>query len=253
MYLMPEEIMMAKEKKVSMLQKINYIFDKKQKRDLVILGILILIGGLFETLGVSMVVPVVAVIVQPEQIWNFLDKYQVLGDMVRALHLDSDTALIITLLITLIAIFIIKNIFMTYLTYKQSKFIAYNRNEMISRVMREFLNRPYEHYLGADIPTVFRITDSDIPNVFALMLAVLSMTTEVVVSVCLLIVLLYVNWAMTLMIIVVFLLMTLINSKVLKPKLNNIGQDNLKMQSRIAKWRLEAIYGLSSAPTLPLE
>ncbi|MCR4901976.1 MAG: ATP-binding cassette domain-containing protein [Butyrivibrio sp.] len=237
-------------KKVSMLRKINYIFDKKQKRDLVLLGILILIGGLFETLGVSMVVPVVAVIVQPEQIWNFLDRYETLGNIVRFFHLDSDTALIITLLIALIVIFIVKNLFMTYLTYKQSRFIAYNRNEMISRVMREFLNRPYEHYLGADIPTVFRITDSDIPNVFALMLALLSMTTEIVVSICLLVVLLCVNWAMTLMIIVVFLLMTLISSKVLKPRLNDIGQQNLKMQSRIAKWRLEAIYGLKDVKVL---
>ena len=241
---------MASEKNVNMLQKINYIFDRKQKRDLILLGVLILIGGLFETLGVSMVVPVVAVIVQPEQIWNFLDKYEVLGNIVRILHLDSDTALIISLLIALILIFIIKNLFMTYLTYKQSRFIAYNRNEMISRVMREFLNRPYEHYLGADIPTVFRITDSDIPNVFALMLALLSMTTEIVVSACLLIVLLCVNWAMTLMIIVVFLFMTLINSKVLKPRLNTIGQENLKMQSRIAKWRLEAIYGLKDVKVL---
>ncbi len=237
-------------KKVSIFRKINYIFDKKQKKDLVVLGILILLGGLFETLGVSLLVPVVTLIVEPQRIQTYIDKYVFLKVITTALHLDTNNSLIIAMLISLIFVFVIKNLFMTYLTYRQSHFIAYNRNEMISRVMREFLNRPYEHYLGADIPTVFRITDSDIPNVFNLMLALLSMATEIVVTACLLLVLLYVNWAMTLMIIIVVLLMTLLNSKVLKPRLNDIGQRNLKMQSRISKWRLEAIYGLKDVKVL---
>ena len=55
-------------KKVSIFRKINYIFDKKQKKDLVVLGILILLGGLFETLGVSLLVPVVTLIVEPQRI-----------------------------------------------------------------------------------------------------------------------------------------------------------------------------------------
>jgi hypothetical protein len=37
-------------KKVSIFAKINYIFDKKQKGQLVVLAVLILIGGVFETL-----------------------------------------------------------------------------------------------------------------------------------------------------------------------------------------------------------
>ena len=69
----------------------------------------------------------------------------------------------------------------------------------------EFLNRPYEDYLGADIPTVFRITDSDIPRVFSLVLALLSLLTELVVSTFLGVVLMLVNWQMTLLMIVVLL------------------------------------------------
>ena len=54
--------------KVSLLTKINYIFDKKQKGQLVLLAVLILIGGVFETLGVSMILPVVSVILSPESL-----------------------------------------------------------------------------------------------------------------------------------------------------------------------------------------
>ena len=121
---------------------------------------------------------------------------------------------------------------------------------MISRVMREFLNRPYEDYLGADIPTVFRITDSDIPRVFSLVLALLSLSTELVVSTFLGVVLIFVNWQMTLLMVVVLLIMTFISVKGLKPKLNDIGRRNQETQSRIARWRLQAIYGLKDVKVL---
>ena len=52
-------------KKVTMMQKIGYLFDRKQKGQLVGLAVLILIGGVLETLGVSMMLPVVNVIMDP--------------------------------------------------------------------------------------------------------------------------------------------------------------------------------------------
>lgn len=47
------------EKKVTLLQKVSYLFDRKQKRQIAGLALLILIGGLLETVGVSMLLPVV--------------------------------------------------------------------------------------------------------------------------------------------------------------------------------------------------
>jgi ABC-type multidrug transport system fused ATPase/permease subunit len=125
---------------------------------------------------------------------------------------------------------------------------------MISRVMREFLNRPYEDYLGADIPTVFRLTDSDIPNAFQLILVLIQMTTEIVVAVSICIVLLV--WVSPLISIgcgVLFLGMTLMITRVLKPRLNEIGRKNQAIQSRIAKWRIQSIYGLKDVKVLHRE
>ena len=48
--------------KVNMFKKIGYIFDKNQKKQLVVLGIMIFIGGILETLGVSAMIPVVTAI-----------------------------------------------------------------------------------------------------------------------------------------------------------------------------------------------
>ncbi|MBR4669431.1 MAG: ABC transporter ATP-binding protein [Butyrivibrio sp.] len=239
-------------KKVSLFKKLSYIFDKKQKGQLLILAVLIVIGGLLETGGVGMLLPVMGVITKPESVYEKIAKFDFLQRIVDTLNLGYENRgnMIKILIITLIVFFVVKNLYLLFLIYKQNTFITRARNDMISRVMREFLNRPYEDYLGADIPTVFRITDSDIPKTFTLMLSILSLATEVVVTVCLSIVVLAINWQMTVLMTIVFLIVTLIITKVLKPRLNKIGRENQETQSRIAKWRIQAIYGLKDVKVL---
>lgn len=236
-------------KKVSMLQKISYMFDKRQKRQMAGLAVLILIGGVLETMSVSMMLPVVQVIMDPDSLMT--NAY--VSGIVKMLHIDSGRQLIILMLGALIVLFVIKNAYLLFQTYVQNTFVTRNRNRMISRVMREFLNRPYEEYLGADIPTVFRLTDSDIPNAFELILVMIQMLTEVVVTVFICCALVIVSPAMCLFIVVIFLGMTIMITKVLKPRLNAIGRRNQSIQSRIAKWRIQSIYGLKDVKVLHRE
>ena len=240
-------------KQPGLLQKINQIFDKKQKHQLVLLGIMIFIGGFLETLGVSTMIPVVTVLLTPEKVQEYIDKYDFLNRICEALHITSVNQVAVSLLLLLMAVYVIKNVYLLFLVYRQNTFITQNRNNMISRVMAEFLNRPYEQYLGADIPTVFRITDSDIPQTFSLMLALLSLASEVVVSCLIFLVLLIQNVRMTLFVMLVFGVLTLVIVKVLKPRLNRIGARNQAIQSRIAKWRIQATYGLKDVKVLNRE
>ena len=238
-----------KEKKVTLLHKVGYLFDKKQKRQIAGLAVLILVGGLLETLGVSLLVPVVQVIMDPEAVMD----NELVGRVAEMLRIQTSRQLIIFMMGSLIFLYVFKNAYLLFQTYVQNTFVTRNRNRMISRVMREFLNRPYEDYLGADIPTVFRLTDSDIPNAFQLILVMIQMVTEIVVSVSLCIVLVVVSPLMCLFIVVVFLGLTLIITKILKPRLNRIGHKNQEIQSRIAKWRIQSIYGLKDVKVLHRE
>lgn len=244
-------------KKITMLQKIGYLFDRKQKIQLIGLGIMIFVGGILEMLGISMMLPVVQAILEPEALENngIIQKIEsILQFNITGVMKDGETnRVIIILLVAMMILFVIKNLYLLVQTYVQNTFVTRNRNRMITRVMREFLNRPYEEYLGADIPTVFRLTDSDIPNAFQLILVLIQMITEVVVSAFLCLVLLIVSPMMTFFIVAVFLGMTLLLSRILKPRLNTIGKKNQAIQSRIAKWRIQSIYGLKDVKVLNRE
>lgn len=240
-------------KKITLLGKVRAIFDRKQKWQLVGLGIMIFIGGLLETLGVSAMIPVVQALLAPDELMGYIDRIPVVKNICDALSITTVKQVTMALLYGMMAIYVIKNLYILLLTYMQNTFITKNRNRMISRVMAEFLNRPYEKYLGADIPTVFRITDSDIPQTFSLILAMLQLASEAVVTCLIFLVLLLNDPRMTLFIIAVFGLLTLFIVKVFKPRLNRIGARNQAIQSRIAKWRIQATYGLKDVKVLNRE
>lgn len=231
------------------LKKLGYLFDKKQKIRIAILTVMIFIGGVLETLGVSALLPFVAVIMDAEAAMN--NSYVQI--LIKFVKIEDANTLSLVLLFLMMGVYVVKNLYLLFQVKEQTKFITYSKNQLISRVLREFLNRPYEFYLDADIPTVFRLTDSDIPNVFNMMMAVISLVSESVVFVCLSIVLITSDWKMTLFLVCVLGVVTLFLTKILKPRLAKLGKKNQEIQSRIAKWRIEAIYGIKDVKVLHRE
>lgn len=234
---------------MDIIKKLRYVLDRKQKIHICFLGVMIFIGGLLETLSVSAMLPVVWVIIDVQAAQNNQYFQWAMG----LLHVEDAHSLIIPLLVLLMVMYVAKGVFLLLLANEQSRFISYNRNKMISQVLREFLNRPYEFYLDADIPTVFRLTDSDIPNVFQILMSLISLLSEAVVFLLLGTVMLVTNWKLALFLVAVFGVITVIMLKLLRPRLNALGAKNMAIQSRIAKWRIQAIYGIKDVKVLHRE
>ena len=234
---------------MDIVKKLRYILDRKQKIHICFLGVMIFIGGIFETLSVSAILPVVWVIMDPVQAQE--NKYMKM--VMQFTGIEDVSRLVVPFLGLLIVTYVLKNAYLLLLANEQTRFIAFNRNKLISQVLREFLNRPYEFYLDADIPTVFRLTDSDIPNVFNILMSLISLVSESIVFVLLCAVLILTDWKLCLFLVVVFGVITLIMFKVLKPRLSALGAKNLSIQSRIAKWRIQAIYGIKDVKVLHRE
>ena len=234
---------------MDIFKKLNYILDKRQKINIVVLAVMIFIGGILETLSISAMLPVVWVIIDAESVQQ--NKYCQWA--MTFLQLHDMHEFIITLLALLMIMYLLKNAYLLWLTSEQNRFISGNRNKIISQVLREFLNRPYEFYLDADIPTVFRLTDSDIPNVFSILMALISLASETVVFVLICGVLVATDWRLVLFLVIISGIVTIVMFKVLKPRLNKLGTTNQAIQSRIAKWRIQAIYGIKDVKVLHRE
>lgn len=234
---------------LSIWKKLSCILNKKQQRKIVGLGVLILIGGLLEMLGVSMMLPLVTVIMDVDRMQH--NKYVQL--ICGWLHIESMNHFVVLLLIAVVLVFVLKNAYLLFLAYVQSKFVNSNQHRAGSYMLEEYLNRPYEFYLDADIPTIFRILDGDIPKVFQLLLSLIKLATELVVAVCLFILMVVIDFKMTMLMMVLLLIMTAIILKILKPKMNAIGKENQEIQSIAGRWRTKAVYGIKDVKVLHKE
>ena len=89
-------------------KKISYMLDKSQKRWAVVVLVCIFIGAMVETLGVSVIVPLVQAMLSPEVIRRALEA--------GVLHISTENItnheLILLLSIGVVIIYIIKNIYL---------------------------------------------------------------------------------------------------------------------------------------------
>lgn len=231
------------------VRKLFCILSKDQKRKVAGLGVLILIGAALETVGVGMILPLASAILDVDK----LAENEYVQIVCSILHLKDMRAFILLLLVAVIAVFFIKNIYLLILTYLQARFVNYSQFRTVSYMLSDYLNRPYEFYLNADIPTLFRTVDGDVPKVFQVLMSFIQLMTECVVAIFLCVFLLIIDPGMTIIIGVILLSMTFMIVKILKPRLNRMGMRSQSIQSQMGKWRLQSIYGIKDVKVLHKE
>ena len=233
----------------AIFKKLMHILNREQKKKMAGLGLMIFFGALLEMLGVGLIMPVVEGVMARDAL---LEKWYIrlLGNF---LPFDTANEWLLFMIAAIIAVFILKNAYLLLQTWAQARFVNKNQSKTISYMLEEYLNRPYEYYLNADIPTVFRTIDGDVPKVFTTLMEFIQLGTEGMVSLVLGLTLLITNPTMTLMLLVIAVGMTVIVIRVLKPTLNRLGRTSQKIQSQMGKWKLQSIYGIKDVKILNKE
>lgn len=222
------------------LKKMNKLLDTKQKRHMVVIIFLMLIGGILESLSISVVIPVISVLLDPASVeTNALLKW-----IYDGLQLTSVTQFTVIMMVALIFAFVLKNLFLFIQNVVQMRFVYTNQFATSRRMMINFMNRPYEYYLNADTSVIQRSITSDVNNMYALILNILQLTSEAVVFACLVAVLLVVDAKMIMMIAALLIVVLLIIKVILKPIMIKAGQENQDFYSGLFKWIEQSVMGI---------
>ena len=225
---------------VKIFKKMNLLLDGKQKRKMVLIIFLMLIGGVLESLSISVVIPVVSVLIDPQAIEN----NELLSAIYNGLGLSTVTQFTIIMMLALIGAFVLKNLFLFLQNVVQLKFVYTNQFATSRRMMINFMKRPYEYYLNADTAVIQRSITSDVNNMYGLILNVLQLISEIVVFVCLVAVLLVVDAKMIMVVAVLLVGVLALIKVVLKPILVKAGQQNQDYYSGLFKWIEQSVMGI---------
>ena len=124
-------------------QKINLLFTRSEIKKCLMLFFGLLLMGVFEVIGVSAIVPFIAVVVSPEIIFENVHLLQVYN----FLNFQNPTDFILFLGVFLISSILISNLYQALMLWFITHF-SQNQNHRLSvRLLESYLSRPYGFFL----------------------------------------------------------------------------------------------------------
>lgn len=223
-----------------MLKKINYVLDRRQKTNLVLLLVIILIGAFVELLGVSAVMPLINVAMEPAQIgrkWYLVLISQYTG-------ITDANQMIVFLAVVLIVIYILKNIYVTVMYSLQYRFIFNNQQRLSVRMMKSYMQQDYLFHVSKNVAEFQRNVTNDVNGFFTVALNALQFLAEFSVSTVLIVFLLIQDWVSTLAVASLLFLFIGFFTLFFRKVLVKIGEESRQANVLVTKWLFQAFSGI---------
>ncbi len=138
-------------------RKYKKILTDQQKRLGVFLFVMLLIGSLFEMIGVSIVIPFVQALLSPQE----LVKDPAVGSVLVGMGITTDQQIIIALTVGMVVVYLVKNLFLTLLAWVKSKYWRKIERETALRLFDSYMHRDYLFHLNTNSGVLLRSTDID--------------------------------------------------------------------------------------------
>lgn len=149
----------------SMFGKLVQILNGKQRRDGIILFFLLIIVSLLEMLGVGVIVPFIITMLEPEKIMT----NQYITPVIELFHIEGYGQIMYVISGGIIVIYVVKNVFILYVNYYQSKYRNRLEKELNVKMLSSYMKRPYTFFLQTNSAEIIRGVNGDIVNVVSVL------------------------------------------------------------------------------------
>lgn len=232
-----------------MLKKIGYVLDKKQKMQLVFLLIIIFIGAFVELLGVSLILPIVNIVMDPVVI----DTTWYLSMIRDIFHLQNAEQMLVFMAFLLIFVYIFKNLYITFMYNQQYHFTYDNQRTLAVKLMDCYMHQRYQFHVSKNVAELQRNVTNDVNGFYTVVLNALQFLAEISVCVLLAVYLMMQDVMTTLMIAVLIIVFVLFFAKFFKKVLGRKGEESRDLNALVTKWILQSFSGIKEIKVINAE
>lgn len=230
----------SQKQNVSWIKELNGIFNKKQKLQFLGLFFIEFIGSLLELLGVSILIPFMELVMEPDR----LISKPIVQNIMTKLGIRDARELIMVLILCMILIFAVKNVYLVFMAYMQQQITCNNRAEMELQMMAHYVRQPYSFHVNHSTAEIQRTVLTDVGIVFEVMANVFMIIAETLTSGMLIVMLLMQDVMITLVTILFLAFFILIYFKVFKKRLYRYGQVNQEYGTEVIKNLNQIFHGI---------
>lgn len=239
----------GEKKQASLLSKLGYIFDKRDKWKITLLTVAIVVGSFLELLAVMVFVPFIEVLQNQGTIqekWYLKAVFDLFG-------FHSNKSFLVLISVGIIGIYVVKNV---YLILEKDYIFRFSYNtqmKLSTRLLGAYMKEPYTFHLNHNIAILQRSLHEDTSRFMQVILYSLELLAELAVSGVLVIYLLVVSKSITI-IVLGFLAVFVGGFLMISRKYSKrLGFENQGYQGKIFQWMNQALGGIKEIKILERE
>jgi len=219
--------------------KLKILLNRQEIRKIYVLTILLLFGLLLEIIALGLLMPVINIFFD-ENIYNDYLKKINLSTLYNLKYADIK----VLLLILVATIYVLKNLYIIYLNYRQNRFISNLNTRLSDFFFKGYLNQPLKYHNKKKVSVILKRMQIDIAHLIALMQNLVIVITEIGLLFSIIIALLIVDTKSTLILFLFFGIVLTLFYPFYKRKSKSYGIDRNYAEEKISKILLESFNGI---------
>ena len=225
---------------ISTLKKINFLITKRQRKGLVILTFLLFIGMFLEIFGLGILIPTISIILDPE----ITDKTPFILTIRNFFSEFSDLSFVFLFLGALVFVYLIKTIFIIFLTHKQNRFLSNMIAYISNNLFINYMNQPYSFHLNRNASELLKNIQLEIAGLSVFLLSLITLFIEGGFTISVIATLIYIEPIGALSIGLFYGLLSISFFQFTKNKLKTWGKLRQDLDSETTKIALEGLGGI---------
>ena len=234
----------------SVLKKLSYLLSAHDKRNAAILFALTWIGALMDVVGVGAIPAFVGVISMPEK----LLEYEPVRYVYDALGMRSADDMVMWAALGLIVVFVVKNLYLTFLTYISARYNSGRKVSISNRLFRAYLRSPYTFHLQRNTATLLRNTNGESGSVISGVLSpLMTLAQEILTLLFVFVLLLIVEPVVTIVVFTVMGTITYVFYRATRTKMSEYAEEAKRHRKLSVKAVNQGLGGFKDARILGRE
>lgn len=221
------------------LKKLSFILTKEQKRYCILIFFMSLVAALFETLGVSVIIPVIQAVVSADVLMQ--QPYMV--PILDFFKINTIIGAIILVFTGVGIVFIIKNVYFVVYTWASARFSNKIRRELAVKVLKTYMKQGYIFFVENNSSRLIRGISADVNSVQAVVTNFFSFICKALIIACMMLFIIISSPIMALWIVCLILFCFGISQLIFRRPMRRYGESSREYAFHASQASLEAIQG----------
>lgn len=232
-----------------MREKFGYIFTRYDKKMILLLMIITVIGSVLELLGVTIFLPFVNIIMYP----NYVQDNPILNWFYVKGGFTTEKGFEVFLCVIIILIYVIKNVYLILQKNMTYKFSFHIQKTLATKLLNSYMKQPYTFHLRKNVAELQRALQEDVANFSGFVMQAMELIAELGVCTLLGIYLLTVSKTITIVVVGLLIVCVFGFTAGIKRLSKGLGKDCQNYKAKIYQWINQSLGGIKEVKILTRE